>query len=95
MRGHRCKYPFDKNVTNSFVSGDETWVHFSKPKCKVNNKIWAKKNAKPPCVAKRLQSSKKVMFAIFWGTKEPVTQIVVSLGTFCECPQLKLCSQKS
>ena len=28
-------YPkFDKNVADSFVSGDETCVHFSKPKCK-------------------------------------------------------------
>ena len=72
------RYPkFDKNVFNSFVTGDETWVHFFEPQRKINNKIWATKNAKRPCVAKRLQSSKKVMFAIFVGTKGPVTQIAV------------------
>lgn len=75
------RYPkFDKNVFNSFVTGDETWVHFFEPQRKVNNKIWATKNAKRPCVAKRLQSSKKVMFAIFFGTKGPVTQVAVPKG---------------
>ena len=75
------QYPkFDKRVFNSFVTGDETWVHFFEPKRKVNNKIWATKNAKRPCVAKRLQSSKKVMFAIFFGTNGPVTQIAVPKG---------------
>ena len=56
-----------KRAFNSFVTGDETWVHIFEPKLKVNNKIWATKNYKRPCVAKRLQSSKKVMFAIFLG----------------------------
>ena len=38
------------------------------------------KCTKRPCVAKRLQSSKKVMFAIFFGTKGPVAQIAVPKG---------------
>ena len=43
------KYPkFDKRVFNSFVTGDETWVHFFEPKRKVNNRILATKNAKRP-----------------------------------------------
>ena len=75
------RYPkFNKNVFNSFVTGDETWVHFFEPQRKINNKIWATKNAKRPCVAKRLQSSKKVMFAIFFWTKGPVAQIAVPKG---------------
>ena len=33
-----------------------------------------------PCVAKRLQSSKKEMFAIYLGTKGPLTRIADAKG---------------
>ena len=46
------------SVFSTFVTGDETWVHFFEPQRKVNNKIWATKNARRPSIAKRLQSSK-------------------------------------
>lgn len=74
-------YPkYDKNVFNTFVTGDETWVHFFEPQRKVSNKIWATKNAKRPCVAKRLQSAKKVMYAIFFTPSGPVVQVAVPKG---------------
>ena len=47
---------------------------------KVNNKIWATKNAKRPCVAKRLQSTKKVMYAIFFTPNGPAMQVAVPKG---------------
>lgn len=75
------RYPkYDKNVFSTFVTGDETWVHFFEPQRKVNNKIWATKNAKRPCVAKRLQSTKKVMYAIFFSPSGPVAQVAVTKG---------------
>ena len=69
-----------KNVFNTFVTGDETWVNFLKLQGKVNNKIWEAKNAKRPCVAKRLQSKKKVMYAVFFTPNGPVMQVVVPKG---------------
>ena len=38
---------------DSFITGDETWVHFYEPKRKVDNRIWALKHAKRPSIAKR------------------------------------------
>lgn len=60
-------YPkYSKNVFSTFVTGDQAWVHFFEPQRKVNNKIWATKNATRPCVAKRLQRTKKVMYSLFF-----------------------------
>lgn len=74
-------YPkYDKKVFSTFVTGDETWVHFFEPQRKVNNKIWATKNARRPCIAKRLQSSKKVMYAIFFTPYATIAQVAVPKG---------------
>ena len=55
------------NVFNTFVTGDETWVHFFRPRWKVNDKrILTAKIAKRPCVAKRLQSTKKLKYTTFF-----------------------------
>ena len=44
------------------ITGYETWVHFYEPKQKIQNKIWATKGGKRPCIAKRTMSIKMVMY---------------------------------
>ena len=58
---------FPKYNNRSFaniITGDEMWVHFYEPKRKIQNKIWATKGGKRPCIAKRTMSIKKVMYVI-------------------------------
>ena len=64
----------------SVVTGDETWVHFFEPKRKIQNKIWATKACKRPCIAKRTISVKKVMYAIFFTNQGPAIQVAVPKG---------------
>ena len=60
-------YPnFDKRKIAYVVTDDETCVHFYEPRRKVKNKIWALKNTKRPCIAKRTMSVQKVMNAVFF-----------------------------
>ena len=74
---------FPKYNNRSFaniITGDETWVHFYESKRKIQNKIWATKGGKRPCVAKRTMSIKKVMYVIFFTNQGPAIQIAVPKG---------------
>ena len=71
---------FPKYNNRSFaniITGDETWVHFYEPKRKIQNKIWATKGGKRPCIAKRTMSIKMVMYVIFFTNQGPAIQIAV------------------
>ena len=71
---------FQKYNNRSFtniITGDETWVHFYEPKQKIQNKIWATKGSKRPCIAKRTMSTKKVMYVIVFTNQGPAIQIAV------------------
>ena len=72
--------PFEKQYTSNIVTGDETWVYNFEPKRKVANQIWATKNARRPSIAKRIQTLKKVLYAIFFTNKGPAIQIPVPKG---------------
>ena len=61
----------------NIINGDETWVHFYKPERKIQNKIWATKGGKRPCIAKRTMSIKIVMFVIFFTNQGPAIQFAV------------------
>ena len=74
---------FPKYNNRSFaniISGDETWVHFYEPKRKIQNKIWATKGGKIPCIAKRNMRIKKVMYVIFFTNQGPAIQIALPKG---------------
>ena len=66
----------NRSVAN-IITGDETWVHFYEPKRKIQNKIWATKVSKRPCIAKRTLSIKKVMYVIFFANQGPAFHIAV------------------
>ena len=61
----------------SIITGDETWVHFYEPKQKIQNRIWATKGSKRPCIAKCTMSIKKVMYVIFFINHGPAIQIAI------------------
>ena len=72
---------FPKYNSRSFaniITGDETWVHFYEPKRKIQNKIWAPRGGKRPCIAKRTISIKKVIF--LFTNQGPAIQIAVPKG---------------
>ena len=74
-------YPkYNNRLFANIVTGDETWVHFYEPKRKHENKIWATKHMKRPCIAKRTMSVRKVMYAIFFTNQGPAIQIAVPKG---------------
>ena len=64
----------------NIITCDETWAHFYESKRKIQNKIWATKGGKRPCIAKRTMSIKKVMYVIFFTNQGPAIQIAVPKG---------------
>lgn len=74
-------YPkYNSRSFAAVVTGDETWVHFYEPRRKLQNKVWATKNMKRPCIAKRTISARKVMYAIFFTNQGPALQMAVPKG---------------
>ena len=53
---------------------------FYEPKRKIQNKIWATKGGKRPCIAKRTMNIKTVMYVIFFTNQGPAIQIAVPKG---------------
>ena len=71
---------YNNRAFANIVTGDETWVHFYEPRRKMQNKIWATKGSRRPCIAKRTMSVKKVMYAIFFTNQGHAIQIAVPKG---------------
>ena len=74
---------FPKYNNRSFaniITGDETCVYFYEPKRKIQNKIWATKGGKRPCIAKCTMNIKKVMHVIFFTNQIPAIKIAVPKG---------------
>ena len=71
---------YDKKLFMNIATGDESWIHFFEPHRKISNQVWLTKNAKRPCIAKRMTSVKKVMYAIFFTTKGLAIQVPVPKG---------------
>ena len=53
-------------VISNLLTGDETWVHMFEPQRRADNKQWKRKDQKRPCTAKRIISSKTMLYAIFF-----------------------------
>ena len=65
------------------------------PHRKAANQIWAVKHLKRPCIARRVQSAKKVLYAIFFDIKGHVLQIAVPKRRGITSRfLLRLCSKK-
>ena len=78
----------------NIVTSDDTWVYFFKSHRKAANKIWALNHLKRPCIARRVQSAKKVLYLIFFDIEGHVPNCY-SKGTRNHWQVLqKLCSKK-
>ena len=65
----------NSRVMSNLLTGNETWVHMFKPQRRADNKQWKRKYKKRPCIAKRTVSSRKMLYAIFFNSSEPVVQV--------------------
>ena len=67
-----------KNV--NVVTGDEFWIHFFEALRKISTRVWLTKDARRTCIAKRIPSVKKVVYSIFFSTKELAIQVPLPKG---------------
>ena len=70
----------NSRVISDLLTGDETCVHMFEPQRRADNKQWKRKDQKRPCIAKRTISSKKVLYAVFFNSSEPVVQVPCPSG---------------
>ena len=64
----------------NIVTGDEAYAHIFEPQRKMENKIWARRNARKPVIAKMTLSGKKVMLALFFDINGHIVQASVPRG---------------
>ena len=69
-----------RRVISNLLTGDGTWVHMFEPQRRADNKQWNRKDKKRPCIAKRTISSKKMLYAIFFNSSGPVSQVPCPSG---------------
>ena len=60
---------------SEIVTGDETWMHFYEPKRKEQNKSWLPKGSSPVKIARRNNSTSKVLYIRFFNSQGPLAQI--------------------
>ena len=70
----------NSRVISNLLTGDETWVHMFEPQRRADNKQWKRNDQKPPCIAKRTISSKKMLYAVFFNSSGPVDQVPCPSG---------------
>ena len=70
----------DSRVISNMLTGDETWVYMFEPQRRGDNKQWRGKHQKRPVVAKRIKSTKKILYTIFFNHLGPVVQIPSETG---------------
>ena len=61
-------------------TGDETWIRFSEPLRKEQNRVWLPKGTDPPAIPRPDHWGRKVMYTIFFDAHGPVCQICTPKG---------------
>ena len=67
----------DSRRLREVVTGDQTWLYFSEPDNKLNNKMWVGENNECPVVARRSRSVGRVMYALFFDSDGIVARVSV------------------
>ena len=62
------------------VVGNVSSIHCFEPHQKIRNRVWLINNARRPCIAPRITSAKKVMYALFLSTKGLAIQVLIPKG---------------
>ena len=71
----RLKKLCSSSVISNLLTCDETCMHMFEPQRRADNKQWKRKDQKRPCIAKR-----KMLYAIFFNSSEPVLQVPCPSG---------------
>ena len=70
----------NSRVISNLLTGDETWVHMSEPQRMADNKQWKRRIKNAHVLPKRIISSKKMLYAIFFNSSGPVVQVPCPSG---------------
>ena len=70
----------DERRLSEICTGDETWIRYSEPPRKQQNKVWVAKGSAPPGLSRPDRWAPKVMYTIFFDAYGPVCQICAPKG---------------
>ena len=71
----------DPRRLEEIVTGDETWIYNFQPDSKAKNKVWVSSEGYRPVIARRCETSNRMLYAIFFDSKGPVLQIPIPKGS--------------
>ena len=71
----------DPRHLEEIVIGDETWIYHFQPDSKAKNKVWFSSEGDRPVIAHHCKTSNRMLYAIFFDSKDPVLQIPVTKGS--------------
>ncbi|KAI6651357.1 Transposase [Oopsacas minuta] len=70
----------DERRLFEICTGDETWIRYSEPTRKEQNKLWIVKGSSPPALPRPDHWATKVMYTIFFDAHGPVCRICTPKG---------------
>ncbi|KAI6651263.1 Transposase [Oopsacas minuta] len=70
----------DERRLFEICTDDETWIRYSEPTRKEQNKVWIVKASSPPALPRPDHWATKVMYTIFFESHGPVCQICTPKG---------------
>ena len=77
------RFPKYEQITfMNVVVGDESWIHNFESHRKIRNQVWLTKNARWHCIATRIISAKKVIYAIYFTTGVLAIQVLNKCKVF-------------
>ena len=71
----------DPRRLEEIVTGDETCIYHFQLDSKAKNKVWVSSEGDRPVFGRRCKTSNPMLYAIFFGLKGPVLQILVPKGS--------------
>ena len=71
----------DPRHLEEIVTGDETWIYHFQPNSKAKNKVWVSSEDDRPVIARCCKTSNRMLYAIFFDSKDLVFQIPVPKGS--------------
>ena len=71
----------DPRRLEEIVTGDETWMYHFQPDSKAKNKVWVSSEGDRPVIARHCKTSNRMLYGIFFDSKDPVLHIPVPKGS--------------
>ena len=71
----------DPRHLEEIVTGEETWIYHFQPDSKAKNKVWVTSGGNRPVIVCCCKTSNRMLYAIFFDSKDPVLKIPVPKGS--------------